>query len=350
MKKTIAWNMVCLTLLLASCSSDNSDDAEMNNPEDSTVYVVGSNANESDTGDSELDRALLWVDEELTVLTNGQTNAEAFSVFVSGDDVYVAGYEELGNGISIAKYWKNGVSVNLSDGTRDAIAYDILVDGEDVYVVGEEDSEIPGGRNIATYWVNGMPTLLTDGTEFAAARALALYEGEIHIVGKEGSIAKYWVNGTSISLTDGTDSAFANDISIDQGEVYIALRENREINNDDIQVASYWNNNQITVLENNTSFAGAFGILADNDNLYVSGSSQAVGDSLILRFWLNGEIISDTIVGEISSIVKHGDDIYYAGFTGISLSSKATYWKNDAMVILPSDDFNYVRAYAIFVK
>nr|WP_321237476.1 hypothetical protein [uncultured Psychroserpens sp.] len=350
MKKVIVLNMVCMALFFASCSSDNSDDTELTNPENVTVYVVGTNTNEQDTGDSELDRALLWVDGELTVLTDGQTNAEAFSVYVSGDDVYVAGYEELGNGISVAKYWKNGVSVDLSDGSRDAVAYDILVDGEDVYVVGEQDSEIPGGRDIATYWVNGISTPLTDGTEFASASSITLSGGEIHIVGAEGSFAKYWVNGTSIDLTDGMDFASANNISIDQGEVYIALRENREINGEDVQVASYWNNNQITVLETNTSFAAAMGILADSNNLYVCGSSQTVGDSLILRLWLNGEILSDSIVGEISSITKLGDDIYYAGFTGIGLSSKATYWKNDEMIILSSGDFSFVRAFAIFVK
>ena len=118
----------------------------------------------------------------------------------------------------------------------------------------------------------------------------------------------------------------------------------------DSQIASYWNNQQITVLDINTSFAGAFGILAYNNNLYVGGSSQEVGDSLILRFWLNGEVLSDPIVGEITSITKLADDIYYAGFTGSGLASIPTYWKNDEMVLLPSGDFTFVKAFDIFVK
>ncbi|WP_190810903.1 hypothetical protein [Flagellimonas sp. S3867] len=365
MKKLIVLNMVFTALIFISCSNDGPgdidmiDDVDMDmsddmpDTEDIDVFVVGSNGNE-DNGSVPL-QALLWVNGELIELTDGQTDAEALSVYVSGTDVYVAGYE-YENGVSIAKYWKNGVGVPITDGSRDAIAYDILVNGDDVYIAGEEDSEIAGGKSVAKYWENGTSTSLTDGSKFATALSLTLSGNDLHVVGYESTgpggvnVAKYWLNGSTVNLTDGTGFGWANDISIDQDKVYIALREDKEINGDDVNIASYWHDGQITVLETNTSFTGAFGILVDNDNIHVCGSSQAINDNLNLRYWLNGEILSDPRIGEASSITKHEDDVYYAGFTGSGSNALATYWKNDEMIVLPNNDFSFVLAYAIFVK
>jgi hypothetical protein len=50
-------------------------------------------------------------------------------------DVYVAGVEN--NGLfDVAKYWKNGIPVNLSDGYSQACANSIVVSDSDVYVAG----------------------------------------------------------------------------------------------------------------------------------------------------------------------------------------------------------------------
>jgi S-adenosylhomocysteine hydrolase len=64
------------------------------------VYVAGRDGNV----------ATLWKNGVAQNLANG---AVANSVFVSGNDVYVVGYEDGGNG-SVAKLWKNGVAQNLT--------------------------------------------------------------------------------------------------------------------------------------------------------------------------------------------------------------------------------------------
>ncbi len=352
MRHTIISFITFSILIITSCSSDdNSDDTV--NPEDVSIYVVGSNGRE-DNGLVPL-QALLWINGELTELTNGQTDAEAFSVYVDGSDVYVAGYEQEGD-VSVAKYWKNGVGVALTDGSRDARASAIVINGDDVYVSGYERSEIPGGRLVATYWKNGTATSLTDGSKGASANSLTIFNNEVHVVGSESTgpggvvVAKYWANGSAISLTDDTDDAFGTAISIDQGEVYIALRQNSELNDDDIQIASYWHDNQIITLETNTSFCGAFGILAENGNVYVCGTSQTVNDSPTIRYWLNGEILSSATVGDAYAIVKSGDAVYYAGNFNVGATSQAAYWKDGEMTILPSEGFNFVQATDIFVK
>jgi len=67
-------------------------------------------------------------------------------------DGYVAGVEN--NGLfDIAKYWKNGIPVNLSDGFYQG-ANSIVVSGSDVYVVGWVRNGITGTA-IAVYWKNG---------------------------------------------------------------------------------------------------------------------------------------------------------------------------------------------------
>ena len=46
------------------------------------------------------------------------------SIFVSGSDVYIAGWEG-----DFAKYWKNGVPISLTDGESGARAESIFVTG-----------------------------------------------------------------------------------------------------------------------------------------------------------------------------------------------------------------------------
>ena len=66
--------------------------------------------------------------------------------------MYVAGLEYDGNSM-FAKYWKNGVAVNLPNGTQ---AKSIYVYGNDVYVAGDNNGK-------AKYWKNGVEVSLSNG-------------------------------------------------------------------------------------------------------------------------------------------------------------------------------------------
>jgi hypothetical protein len=111
--------------------------------------------------------ASLWKNGVRTAMTTNWSNAN--SVFVNGNDVYVAGSEQYLN-FSKAKYWKNGVSVDLTDGTTSASANSIFVKGNDVYVAGKETN--PQGINVAKIWKNGIATSLTDGLFHADAQSI----------------------------------------------------------------------------------------------------------------------------------------------------------------------------------
>ena len=84
-------------------------------------------------------------------------------------DVYVAGYEKNANGINVAKIWKNGVAQNLSNGTTDASAFSVFVFGNDVYACGYEKNSL--GFYNAMLWKNGVVKTLhnTDFTSYANA-------------------------------------------------------------------------------------------------------------------------------------------------------------------------------------
>jgi len=87
--------------------------------------------------------------------TSAQSTAAATSIFVSGSDVYVAGYETLNN-YTYATYWKNGVATNLTSNIYSE-ASSIYVSGSDVYVAG---FEVINGIKYAVYWKNGAATKL----------------------------------------------------------------------------------------------------------------------------------------------------------------------------------------------
>lgn len=70
---------------------------------------------------------------------------------ISTTDIYIAG--SYVNNLEIACYWKNGTRVDLSDGTTDAGAYSIVVTGNDVYVSGYYDDHL-------CYWKNSVKTIL----------------------------------------------------------------------------------------------------------------------------------------------------------------------------------------------
>ena len=96
---------------------------------------------------------------------------ELSSVFVSGNDVYVAGMVETTNQmINNAVYWKNGVETVLPTTGANAFATSIYVRGDDVYVAGYEYNK--NQPRYAVYWKNGVEVKLTDGTNETIATSI----------------------------------------------------------------------------------------------------------------------------------------------------------------------------------
>jgi hypothetical protein len=116
-------------------------------------------------------RAGVWENGIAQSFTNG---LEATSVYVSGNDVYVAGFKCNNNNVNLkrATLWKNGVEQELSDKT--SVANCVFVVGSDVYVVGSETTG--SNRNRAVLWKNGVTQYLTDGAVDASAISVFVVE------------------------------------------------------------------------------------------------------------------------------------------------------------------------------
>ena len=166
--------------------------------------------------------AKLWKNGEAQDITDGTYDATANSVFLAGDDVYVAGRENNEQGISVVKLWKNGVAQNLTDGTMDGRANSVYVSDNDVYVAGTERNA--QGWEVAKLWKNGeVQSLTNDNYNNTSAEAHSVYvSGEdVYVVGyvwnESGithNVAKVWKNGAVYNLTDGSKHGYAYSVFV----------------------------------------------------------------------------------------------------------------------------------------
>lgn len=155
------------------------------------------------------DIAVLWKNNELVELSNGTVNARAYSVFVSGNDVYVAGEENSGS--SKAMLWKNNIPMPLQDdGFDHRIAKSVFVVGNDVYVAGEARK---GGNDFyAVLWKNNVMTKL--GYK-AKATSVTVSDNDVYVAGYETDTqetqtrAAIWRNGTKTLLGNGNSKSVA---------------------------------------------------------------------------------------------------------------------------------------------
>ncbi|HMU10996.1 MAG TPA: hypothetical protein PKC54_13385 [Ferruginibacter sp.] len=311
-------------------------------------------------------------------------------------DVYAAGYESNGTH-TIAKYWKNGVAVNLTSGTNDAEAYSIFIDGNDIYAAGWE---MQGTNRVAKYWKNGTAVNLTNGTFDAMATQIILFNNDVYVSGYEGGVsssrqAKYWKNGTAVNLAaNATELSRATSIAVSGTDVYVTVNIYNPspratifkngvltdlsggfttssanavvLNGTDVYVAGmhssvvsqYWKNGVATILPSTAALGetAAFSIFISGTDIYAAGFEKTPagqGNIEVAKYWKNGVITNLTDAthhASANSIVVSGADIYAAGYEeNASGNGVAKYWKNGTAVSL-TNGTNDAEAFSIVVK
>jgi len=108
------------------------------------VYLTGGLSSASSAS------AAFWKNGRLQHLDGSAILQAAESVFVSDNNVYVAGYEPNEQEKRVAIFWKNGKPERLSNENRNAKPKSIFVSGDNVYVAGHEENE--KGIKVATLW------------------------------------------------------------------------------------------------------------------------------------------------------------------------------------------------------
>jgi hypothetical protein len=296
--------------------------------------------------------------KELSYIQASSTQASSKNTSTQVD-VYVAGTEESGSGY-VAKYWKNGQAVSLTDGTTYAAAYSIFVSGNDVYVCGNVGYVVDAVTSPqAYYWKNGSPIILGAGY----ARSIAVSGNDVYVCGYTGDAfhgyhACYWKNGNITYLPENTRSddywddypvsstdSKAYSIFISGSDVYIAGQETIVRDGGSGISAVYWKNgNEIYLIKG--SFAGSKNDAANS--IFVAGQDVYACGALDARYWKNGSSFylwgSGGYITMANSVSVSGTDIYVAGTqkdgklyqTAFNQLRRfvAKYWKNGQPVNL----------------
>jgi len=221
------------------------EDGPANNSESiaNDIYISGTDVYVAGYINSgSINNAILWTISNSTItpttLENkyGQTNydAEAFAVYVDGTDIYAAGQGKTETGARKAMYWKNGARTIIGPDGLTSCLEDLTADGADVYAAGwVQDQE----GSSACQWKNGVLSSLSSR---ARAYSITLDGSDVYIAGNTGQSdsACYWENATEEMLTDFENFSYGKSIDVEGSHVYVAGYD--ESGDSGKNVAVYW--------------------------------------------------------------------------------------------------------------
>lgn len=166
-----------------------------------------------------------WKNGVVNVLPNGSspssgTIGQTTGIFASGSDVYITGFEfSSGSALSTAGYWKNSVFYSLgADTIQSSVASSVFISGSDVYMAGYGNIN---GYSVALLWKNGvlLSELKSPTQASSVASSVFVYGKDIYVTGYSwniyhNNIATLWKNGVASNLSDGTFDAVADAVVV----------------------------------------------------------------------------------------------------------------------------------------
>ncbi|MDR0498837.1 MAG: hypothetical protein LBH03_03750 [Holophagales bacterium] len=366
MKKTatLLFSMA-FALFLGLLFACNGGDSGSNVPRG--VYVAG--LEYIGTPENATRVAMLWKDGEVySRLGNEIDPSCAYSVHISGNDVYVAGYT-FANGRYIATLWKNSEApLYLTGPARNSYALSVCVAGGRVCVAGyvaEDADQIYG--NAGVLWV-------VDGNR-NVFYAYTYNEGEFHSVIAQGntvyvagrewdsynrrSVATVYSANVSGDLylnyrADWNYSTEAYSVYVSGSDIYAA----GTVYNGSRWSAALWKNDIAPIVLDGTSDGvrsyDGYSVWHSGGDVYVGGRGLDSNDYTRAMMWKNNtpQLLPARSNGNsaVHSIFVSGKDVYAAGY-GYS-GNIATVWKNGQLLqeIHSSSAGMASYSYSIFVK
>jgi hypothetical protein len=330
MKPFTVSSTLSLLIMLAigsSCKKSHPNSGGNNvNPNPATVYVLGSVSG----------NAMLWkngVASPLPISINSN------ALYVSGNDIYVAGYVSAGlwwDGF----YTKNGVKDSLpADSAQGSAPNSVFVAGNDVYVAGTQS-------------YNPMNTT-TPFTTLTATYPIAGTVASVWKNGVESHLQSYgYPGGAGVSnkFCASYYSDYVSGIQVSGSDVYVAggSHQYQSGNTASMRFAAYWKNGVPVLLvngllqdngQNLTAWPTTTGIAVSGSDVYVSGYEMNNDNALpTALYWKNG--VSSYLSGSgaassANAITVSGNDVYACGYDNINDTSRAMIWKNGVGTLLP---------------
>lgn len=324
---------------LASCKKNNAPIKDSH-----TVYIAGTTTGKKSLGPI----AAYWENGKTNILgidAVGDYSA-ANSLTIVDTYVYVGGNSNNSNNVDVACYWLNGAHHPVSSVPccTASEAYSIAVSGNDVYLAGSGPYL---ANTAATYWKNGTLNVLPASVE-SIASSIAVRGNDVHVVGVDSNAAVYWKNGVATKLTPPNYQSFgsgAYSLFVSGSDVYITGYEAADNNGSPERFATYWKNGVAThVGRDATNHFNS--IFVSGNDIYLAGSSTVDGTN-VATYWKNGvaTTLSASPYSEAYSIYVLDNDVYVCGVLHTNSSTAAVYWKNGMIIYLDG-----VLAVSIYVK
>lgn len=314
--------LILFSVFALSCKKDkNKASVDL-----SKIYFAG---NEVDGGPV---KPVYWNNNTKTTLPLGGTafNGNANSIRIAGSDVYVAG-EESEPGKTQAILWKNGTRTALPSVETNSWAYSVFVNGGVVYVAGKEQNPTTN-KNYPILWKNGVRTqLLAPDDATGIARAVFVNGTDIYVAGEiinntGNSFPAYWKNGTLIQLST-TTGGITTSVFLDGTDIFLAGADIVSGN----YLPVYWRNGVKTTLP--TSAALPYGqgndIRVKSGTVYVAGveypASPGKSNGVL---WINGTATNFSLP---TQTIIAANAVHLAGSEPVAAGNQnglAAYWVN----------------------
>jgi len=263
-----------------------------------------------------------------------------------GPSVYVAGFAGEAYNNRSAVVWKDGVPQRLGT-SNGGSAYSVFVSGSNVYVLGKEmdwiDNHLANQRLVV--WKNGslfqtlLPQTVGSGNLVVSVFGSSLFvsDNDVYIAATIDIYPAYprlWKNGIQQSLGgDQNKHGYADSVFVNDGDVYVAgSSEDRP---------TLWGNGTPHRLSASADYASAEAVFVSGSDVYVMGNGFS-NDGRFGVLWKNNvpQYIEDT--GDLKSIFVSGSDVYLFGHRG-------TLWKNNVPQRLDIGS-SFLEAASIYVS
>jgi hypothetical protein len=291
------------------------------------IYVLG---NEDVNSKSNIK---IWRNGKIEQITDTNETAFGNSIFVSGQDIYIAGYTFTTT--TYPTYWKNKEAHTLSS-TGPGLCLDIFVEGNDVYACGILYN---GSSYVAGYWKNGNWHPLTDGAQNDEVNSIIKVGADLYLVGSYKKVATYWKNDVATPLPINNSVTVGYDIQVSQGDVYV-LGQNFPEGTVDGYV-TVWKNGIPRSLSGSSNNAFAYSMTVEGTNVFVGGFETNSQGKNVATVWINSQkyALTDGEVGaDVRGMSVIEDTIILTGSFYMSGKTLPFFLVNDYVEFLTSGD------------